>query len=140
MSEAVPTWGELYRQLPAELRPYALEREWDRERLRRLRLPVEQMRVATLEWQLALPWWRHGERYFCVRPLEVLTIPNPYREHFDRAMDADLAHPLHVTLRSGRWVVVDGVHRLLKAFTLGESTVPVRKLTADALPLIALAS
>ena len=52
-------------------------------------------------------------------------------------MDADLAHALDVTLRDGRWVVLDGVHRLLKAVALGEAIVPVRKVPADSLPLIA---
>ena len=50
-----PTWDELYPQVPDELRPYVLELEWDRERLWRLELPVEEMSVAELVWQLALP-------------------------------------------------------------------------------------
>jgi hypothetical protein len=134
-----PTWEELYRQVPDELRPYVLELDWDRERLWRLELPVGEMSVAALAWQLVLPWWRDGDRYFSVRPLDVLTIPNPHREHFERAMDTDLAHPLDVTLRNGSWVVLDGVHRLLKAVALGQPTVRVRKLPAEAVTLIAAA-
>jgi hypothetical protein len=133
-----PTWKELRRQLPTELRPYLLEYEWDPQLLRRLELPVDEMSIGALEWQLTLPWWRDGERYFSVRPLEVLTIPNPHREHFERAMDADLSCPLDLTPRDGRWCILDGVHRLLKAFALRESTVRVRKLPPDALPLIAV--
>jgi hypothetical protein len=86
VTAVAPTWEELYRQVPGELRPYVLELDWDRERLRRLELPVEEMRVAALAWQLALPWWRDGERCFSLRPLDVLTIPNPHREHVERAM------------------------------------------------------
>jgi hypothetical protein len=44
-----------------------------------------------------------------------------------------------VTLRNGSWVVLDGVHRLLKAVALGETTVLVRKLSADAPFLVATA-
>jgi hypothetical protein len=139
VATAAPTWEELYPQVPDELRPYVLELEWDRERLWQLELPVEDMSVDALAWQLALPWWRDGERYFSVRPLDVLTIPNPHREHFERAMDADLARALDVTPRNGSWIVLDGVHRLLKAVALGEKTVRVRKLPAEALPLIAAA-
>jgi hypothetical protein len=139
VATGTPSWEELCRQVPDELRPYLVELDWNRERLWRLKFPVEEMSVAALAWQLALPWWRDGERYFSVCPLDVLTIPNPHREHFERTMDADLAYALDVTLRSGSWVVLDGVHRLLKAVALGEPTVRVRKLPADALPLIAAA-
>lgn len=122
------------------MRPYVLELEWDRERLWSLQLPVEEVSVIALEWQLALPCWRDGESYFSVRPIDVLTVPNAQFQHFERAMDADLAFPLDVTLRSGRWFVLDGIHRLLKAVALGETIVPVRKVPAEALPLLAIAS
>jgi hypothetical protein len=139
VATAAPSWEELYLQVPDELRPYVLELDWDRERLWKLELPVEEMTVAALAWQLALPWWRDGERYFSVRPVDVLTIPNPHREQFERTMDADLAFPLDVTRRAGRWFVLDGVHRLLKALALGQAIVPVRKVPADSLALIAAA-
>jgi hypothetical protein len=116
------------------------ELEWDRERLRQLELPVEDMSVAALAWQLELPFWRDGERYFSVRPIDVLAVPNGHFGHFARAMDADLAYPIAVTLRAGRWFVLDGVHRLLKALTLGADTVPVRKVPAKLLPRLAAAA
>lgn len=135
-----PSWDELQRQLPDSLRPYMPELEWDRERLWRLDLPVEEMSVAALAWQLELPFWREGERYFAVRPIDVLAVPNPHYEHFERAMDADLAYPLDVTPRAGRWFVLDGVHRLLKALTVGAQTVPVRKVPPELLPSLAAAA
>lgn len=49
VSAMVPTWDELYRVLPAEFRPYALELAWDRRLLWELELPVEEMSVAELE-------------------------------------------------------------------------------------------
>jgi hypothetical protein len=38
--------------------------------------------------------------------------------------------------RNDRWVILDGVHRLLKADLLGLSTIQVRRLPAAMLPLI----
>jgi ParB-like chromosome segregation protein Spo0J len=50
-------------------------------------------------------------------------------------MVADLSHPLDLLFRD-RWVILDGVHRLLKADLLGLSTIEVRRLPAAMLPLI----
>jgi hypothetical protein len=44
---------------------------------------------------------------------------------------------LHVTRRNGRLVVLDGLHRLLKAARAREETVRVREVPADALHRIA---
>jgi hypothetical protein len=140
MTETAAGWDDVHRELPDALRPFLPDIEWDRERLWRLELPVEEMSVGELEWQLELPFWRDGERFFSVRPTDVLTIPNAQYAHFEQTMDADLAVPIDVTLRAGRWFVLDGVHRLLKAFALGETVVRVRKLPPDALVLIAATS
>jgi hypothetical protein len=51
-------------------------------------------------------------------------------------MAADLDYPLDLLSRNGRWVILDGVHRLLKADLLRLSNVRVRHLPAAMLPLI----
>jgi hypothetical protein len=131
-----PGWEELYRTLPDELRRYQLAEAWSHERLWALELPVEEMAVGELEWQLALPWWRHEGRFFVLRPLDVLAAPDLHAEQYARTLAADLSFPLDVTLRRGRWFVLDGVHRLLKARLLGHGAVAVRKLGAAELARI----
>jgi hypothetical protein len=49
---------------------------------------------------------------------------------------ADLGCPIDLLLRNGRWVILDGVHRLLKADLLRLGNVPVRRLPAAMLPHI----
>jgi hypothetical protein len=49
---------------------------------------------------------------------------------------ADLGCPIDLPLRNGRWVILDGVHRLLKADLLRLGNVPVRRLPAAMLPHI----
>jgi hypothetical protein len=51
-------------------------------------------------------------------------------------MAADLGFPLDLLFRNDRWVILDGVHRLLKADLLGLSQVRVRRLPPAMLPLI----
>jgi hypothetical protein len=137
MPKEAPRWNELYRRLPPELRSYQLELAWSRETLWALDLPVEEMPVPELVWQLSLPWWRDGERYFVLRPTDVLEAPERYPEQHARTLAADLACPIDITLRQGRWFVLDGVHRLLKAVLVGARTISVRKLNAADLDRIA---
>lgn len=95
------------------------------------------MRVAELSWQLDLPWWRHEGQFFVLRPREVLANPDRYREQFERTLVADLGHPIDLAWRRGRWFILDGVHRLLRAVQLERHNVAVRKVPASALKAIA---
>ncbi len=132
-----PTWAELYPRLPAAFAPYALRLSWSHERLRALSLAEAEVPVTDLAWQLGLPWWRDGDRYFAVRPLDVLVQPTRYPEEYLRTCRADLAHPIDLTARGGRLFVLDGVHRLLKARMLGRDTIRTRTLPPELLSLIA---
>jgi hypothetical protein len=124
---------KLYPPMPEAFRPYALDIAWDRDRLWALDLPVTEVPVADLAWQLALPWWRDGEHFFALAPLDALDHP----EHGRRVREADLAFPLDVTPRHGRLFVLDGVHRLFKATLLGVETVQIRILPPEQLASIA---
>jgi len=62
--------------------------------------------------------------------------PSRFRTKCQRTMAADLGCPLDLLFRNGRWVILDGVHRLLKADLLGLGNIQVRRLPAAMLPLI----
>lgn len=131
-------WEDVAPLVPARLRPYLVEESWSHDALWRLELPVDTLPVAKLAWQLELPWWRHGERVFAISPAEVLREPTRDPAQFDRILAADLAYPIDLTLRRGRLIVLDGVHRLAKAMLLGLTEVKARRVPAVALPLIAV--
>ncbi len=123
-----PTWDELRPLLPPELRRWVLpDVTWDPQKLWSIDLPVRDVAVDELAWMLELPWWRDGDRYFTVRPADVAADPAQHA----RTLAADLAHPLVGTMMEGRLVLLDGLHRLLKARLLGAPTVSVRVLPAD---------
>jgi len=67
--------------------------------------------------------------WFQVTPREVLSHPEAHPEHADRVASADLSYPLHVVLRHQRWLILDGIHRLVKAEMLGLTDVVVSTLT-----------
>jgi hypothetical protein len=123
-------------QVPAELREVLCEFVWDSAKLQRLPLPVGTATIDSLRWHLDLPYWRHDGQPFQVTPSQVRADPVRFREHYERTMAADLGCPLDLLFRNGRWVILDGVHRLLKADLLGLDNVQVRRLPAAMLPLI----
>lgn len=117
---------------PPELEPFFVGLEWDQQLLWSLDLPIEELPTRTLVWHLDLPWWKGESGWFTVRPRSVLSDPARYPEQYARTLNADLRYPLHVTLNEGRWTIMDGIHRLLKAEMLNRDHVPVRKVPAAA--------
>jgi hypothetical protein len=125
-------WRDLVYVVPPELRPYLLEFEWDPRKLHALPLASEPAPTAALEWHLDLPWWRFEGRPFAIDPRSVMEDPERYPEQYARTLNADLRHPLDITRRAGRWVVMDGIHRLAKAMLLELEHVRVRKVPRSA--------
>ena len=122
--------------VPAELRGVLCDFVWDADKLRHLPLPIDTVTVDSLRWHLGLPYWRHDGKPFQLTPAQVRADPARYQEQYQRTMAADLSLPLDLLFRNDRWVILDGVHRLLKADLLGLSQVRVRRLPPAMLPLI----
>jgi hypothetical protein len=119
--------------MPESLHGIVLDCEWDRERLWRLPLPVSTVTVRELAWHLRLPLWAHDGVPFSVTPAEVLRAPAMYPAQHARVMAADLSFPVDLLDQPGRPTVLDGVHRLAKAWRLGYPELSVRLLP---LPLL----
>lgn len=104
---------------------------WSVETLWRLDRPVEEVPVAAFAWLLDVPVWRWAGRRFQVSLRDVLNDPETYRAHVEKALQADLAYPIHVTRSRGRWVILDGYHRLLETLLLGLPTIKVVHVRAE---------
>jgi hypothetical protein len=115
--------------VPAELKPYILDYWWDMDRLHGLRLPVEELPVSELSWHLELPWWQYEGSVFTLRPRQVEQDPDTYAQEYLRTVNADLGQPIIAYRQGGRVVIMDGVHRLLKAAMEGRSTMGVKIFT-----------
>jgi len=118
----------LFAEIPAELRAWLLPIDWDRDRLWALDLPRRRVPRAELRWHLDLPWWRGDGTWFQVTPREFLAQPKAHPEHAERVANADLSYPLHVIRRRERWLILDGIHRLVKAEILGLDQITVAPL------------
>jgi hypothetical protein len=111
---------DLWKIVPPSLLPVLPNVMWSRERLHRLALPVVELPIEELAWQLDLPWWRLGAKYFALGPSQVRHDPVGHASQWQRTLAADLGFPIHVLQRDRR-IVLDGLHRLLKATVEGRS-------------------
>ena len=115
---------------PESLRAVFPQTHWQLGKLWALDLRVEPVEVADLVWMFDLPLWQlNGER-FKVTPNQVAATPMNFRPHYERVMDADLDFPIHLVAYRGRLVVLDGVHRLLKAHFLRRRWIEAKIATA----------
>ena len=129
----------LHDAIPPELRPWLLDVVWDRERLWAIARPVSALPISALRWSYDLPWWRDSDdSSFCVTPRDVIERPGAHPAHDARVANAHVEDPLHVLHRHARWMVVEGMHRLVKADLDGESRVAVVPLGRSQLSQIAV--
>ena len=90
--------------------------------------PAGRVSLGELRWHLDLPWWRRDGTWFQVTPREFLAEPQAHPQHAERVANADLSYPLHVIRRRERWLILDGIHRLVKAEILGLDRITVLPL------------
>ena len=101
-----------------------------------LDIPVEKIDIKKLEWHFEIPFWSSKKGYYDLKPNDVINFSEKYQEEYDRTMKADLLYPIDIMKNKGRWLILDGLHRLLKAKKLGKSKVKVRKVSHDKIPEI----
>ncbi|WP_114854707.1 hypothetical protein [Brachybacterium sp. YJGR34] len=129
----------LLAERPASLDGVILDSHWDLDRLHALSLPEREVSISTLEWHLYLPFWAAGGRPFQVSPAEVASEPSVHPEQWARTLAADLRYPLDTYVGAERrLIILDGVHRLLKALVEGRSTLRLRVQKADSFDAVAV--
>lgn len=117
---------------PEHLSDFWPDRDWDNRKLWSLELPTSCLPLDDLTWVLDLPVWssRPPSPLFDLVPRTVLESPQMHAEHALRIQRANLEHPLLVHRFRGRWVVLDGIHRLAKLVQAGAGVVTVQRVGA----------
>lgn len=105
-------------------------------RLWELDLPTRRICLADFDWLLDLLLWQRDGMRFQVSPRQVLDQPQAWPYHLRRAQWADLSYPIHVMRRGGRWMVLDGFHRLARAHLEELHDVSAMVLDEDDLAMI----
>ncbi len=110
---------------------------WQDEKLWALELPVTRMNIKDLLWLFDVPFWPNdnNERW-TVTPWDVIHKSENGKNEQAALEKADLSFPIDILENKGRWLVLDGLHRLAKSYLQGKEEVNVRIVPRERLPEI----
>lgn len=118
------------KDIPQIIREVGFDFSWSEEKVWALELPTEEMDISEILWHFDTPFlWENG--VYNLKPQEVIDNPEAHKEEYERTMQADLAYPIDIMENKGRWLILDGLHRLMKASILGMKRVNVRKVPRE---------
>lgn len=124
------------KEIPQIIKDVGFDFSWSEEKVWALDVPTEEMNIDELIWHFDVPFlWENGGVYN-LTSREVIKHPEAHQEEYDRTMNADLVHPIDIMQNKGRWLILDGLHRLMKASLLSMKTVRVRKIPRERIPEI----
>lgn len=104
----------------------------DTSKLRDLPLSVTPMNIDDLIWCFELPVWeKDGTDDWNLTPREVIEKAEGTSEHVRKVEDASLDYPIVVIQNKDKWVILDGVHRLVKAYMLGHTQINAKVLDRE---------
>ena len=110
---------------------------WDAESVRKLDLSVGILPMSELAWHLDVPVWPYEDgRKYAVTPRQILEFPDKHPAEAYRISAASLEYPLEVDMLRGCYIVLDGVHRMARAWQEGRQTVSVREVPDSAVQAI----
>jgi len=122
---------------PQILQDTGFEFDWDDKKVWEIPAEVEEMPIDELLWHLDLPIWdKEGTDDWNLTPVEVLQNPEREPSHSKKVAESDLNFPIDIMESKGRWVLLDGYHRLARAHQLGHKSVKVRKIPRSYIPQI----
>jgi hypothetical protein len=123
-------------RIPKIIQEVGFDFDWNEKKVWALDVPVTEMDVSELEWHFDIPFlWENGGVYNLM-PREVAERPDDHKDEYDRTMAADLQYPIDIMENKGRWLILDGLHRLMKASILGQTKVQVRIVPRERIPEI----
>jgi hypothetical protein len=118
--------------IPDILKKVGFDFSWDERKVWLLEVPTEEMKIMELEWHLVIPFWKS----YTLKPIQVQRAPSVFKEEYERTMESDLHYPIDIMFWKRRWLILDGLHRLLKSKILGYEIIRVRKIDKQFIPQI----
>jgi len=115
------------KQPPRALTDVGLSMFVDTVKLRELPLPVVEIEMEKLIWHFEMPVWeKDGTDDWNLTPWEVIRKEKGSAGHQKRVAEADTSHPIVVTDYKSKYVILDGVHRLVKMYMNGEKKIKAK--------------
>lgn len=117
--------------IPKIIEDVGFDFDWDEEKVWKLNVPVTDMNIKELVWHFDIPFLWHKGGVYNLTPREVIENPRKYEDEYQRTVRAELKYPIDIMENKGRWLILDGLHRLMKAHIQGTETVNVRIIPRD---------
>ena len=112
--------------IPNSVLEYGFDFDWDEKDVWLLDYPTSKMKIDELEWHFNIPFWDYDKASYNLTPNQVIEDKDKYREQYERIMDSDISYPIDIMENKGRFVILDGLHRLTKCKILGHKEINVR--------------
>lgn len=104
----------------------------DTVKLRELPLPTVEIIIEKLLWHLDMPVWdKDGTDDWNCTPREVMRKEKDTTTHQKKVEEADTSYPIIITEKDNRYVILDGVHRLVKIYTSGGKTIKAKNIPSE---------
>jgi hypothetical protein len=119
--------------IPQIIKDVGFDFDWSEEKVWALDVPAKNMNISELIWHFSIPFlWEDG--VYNLKPQDVIDNPEKHKEEYERTMRADLVHPIDIMMNKWRWLILDGLHRLMKASISEMDVVKVRKIPRERIP------
>lgn len=119
--------------IPQIIKDVGFDFDWSVEKVWALDIPAEDMNMSELIWHFSIPFlWENG--VYNLKPQDVIDNPDKHKDEYVRTMKADLVHPIDIMQNNGRWLILDGLHRLMKSAILEMDRVRIRKIPRERIP------
>jgi hypothetical protein len=119
---------------PREIQDVYFGFDWDSKKIWALDLPIVDMDISELTWHFDLPFWELEDTFsYNCTPYDVMQGRAGTRVHRQRVVDANASYPIDVYYIKDKrkYGILDGLHRVVKLYQLGQKTVKVRILPED---------
>jgi len=104
----------------------------DFEKLWKLEVPITEINIEELVWHFDIPFWEKDDTDdWNLTPWEVLNQTGESKEHQKKVEEANLEYPIDIMKNKDKWLVLDGLHRLAKAYKLGHKKIKVRIISPE---------
>lgn len=122
--------------IPKSVLEYGFDFDWDEEDVWNLDYPSQLIDIEELSWHFDIPFWDFGKDTYNLTPNQVINDKDKYKEHYDRIINSNINYPIDIMENKGRYVILDGLHRLVKYKILGHKEVMVRIIPREEIPNI----
>lgn len=123
-------------ELPEIIKKVGFDFDWENEKVWQLNIPVTEMEIKELIWHFDIPFHWHKGGIYNLTSHEIIENPEWYKEEYERTLKADLKYPIDIMQNKRKWLILDGLHRLMKAYIQGIKKVNVRIIPREKIPEI----